>query len=198
MSETNWREDDRQRTSFGYENPKRPQTKYFARTPDSTPSYYLKCHSTVNNNNNKNNSNSTESLYNTYHPTVKNLAIRNYLNQTIPSRVEEQTQSFPCRTRNNTDCRMILRSNPSNIEKLNQSITNCQTVNGNNRSRNGPLNRCHVAGTQSKHFIDEIGTNSEKKLTPIRDSPFLESYTQSHGVITASAYKDLRNGTIRW
>ncbi|XP_006619718.1 mitogen-activated protein kinase 15-like isoform X1 [Apis dorsata] len=194
-SETNWREEDRQRTSFGYENPKGPQTKYFARTPDSTPSYYLKYHSTVNNKNNANNS--TESLYNTYHPTVKNLAIRNYLNQTIPSRVEEQTQSFPCRTRNNTDCRMILRSNPSNIEKLNQSI-NYQTVNGNNRSRNGPVNRCHVVGTQSKHFIDEIGTGSEKKLTPIRDSPFLESYTQSHGVITASAYKDLRNGTIRW
>ncbi|XP_060821574.1 mitogen-activated protein kinase 15 isoform X1 [Bombus pascuorum] len=183
-SDANWREEDRQKTSFDHDNFKSLQTKYFARMPDNATSYYLRSSSS----NNKNAS-SSESLYNSCHPTVKNLAIRNYLNQTVPLRVEEQSPSRPCRTKNNTEYR-ILRSNANNIEKLHQS-TNYLTS-GNNRSRNAVPNGCHVVGTQMKHVADG-STNNEKK-----NSPFLDNYSQSHGIITASLYKDLRNGTIRW
>lgn len=184
-SDVNWREEDRQKTSFDHDNLKSLQTKYFARTPDNTTSYYLRSNS----NNNKNAS-SSESLYNSCHSTVKNLAVRNYLNQTVPLRVEEQSPSHPCRTKTNTDYR-ILRSNANNIEKLHQS-TNYLTS-GNNRSRNAAPNGCHVVGTQLKHVADGSTSNEKKK-----NSPFLDNYSQSHGIITASMYKDLRNGTIRW
>ncbi|KAK9309626.1 hypothetical protein QLX08_000838 [Tetragonisca angustula] len=191
-SDLNWREEDRQKTSFNHDNPKSLQTKYFARTPDNVTAYYLGSGS-----NNKN-SNSSKSLYNSYHPTAKreNLTIRNYLNQTVPLRVEEQTPStLPNRIRNNTDYRMILRSDASNTEKLHQS-GNCLTSN-NNRSRNTVPNRRHVIGTQLKHVAD-ASINSEKKPALIRDSSFLDNYNQSHGIITASMYKDLRDETIRW
>ncbi|XP_033199944.1 uncharacterized protein LOC117162156 [Bombus vancouverensis nearcticus] len=184
-SDVNWREEDRQKTTFDHDNLKTLQTKYFARTPDNATSYYLRSSSS----NNKNAS-SSESLYNSCYPTVKNLAIRNYLNQTVPLRVEEQSPSRPCRTKTNTDYR-ILRSNANNIEKLHQS-TNYLTS-GNNRSRNAAPNGCHVVGTQLKHVADGSTSNEKKK-----NSPFLDNYSQSHGIITASMYKDLRNGTIRW
>lgn len=191
-SDLNWREEeDQQKISFNHDNSKSLQTKYFARTPDNVIAYYLSS-----GNNNKN-SNSSKSLYNSYHPTAKreNLTIRNYLNQTVPLRMEEQTPSFSNRIRNNTDYRMILRSNASNTEKLHQS-GNYLTSN-NNRSRTTVPNRCHVIGTQLKYVADE-SINSEKKPALIRDSPLLDNYKQSHGIITASMYKDLRNGTIRW
>ncbi|KAK1131834.1 hypothetical protein K0M31_015985 [Melipona bicolor] len=189
-SDLNWREEDRQKTSFNHDNSKSLQIKYFARTLDNVTAYYPSS-----GNNNKNN---FKSLYNLYHPTTKreNLTIRNYLNQTVPLHVEEQTPStLPNRIRNNTNHRMILRSNASNAEKLHQS-GNYLTSN-NNRSRNTVPYQCHVIGTQLKHVAD-ASINSEKKLALIRDSSFLDNYNQSHGIITASMYKDLRNETIRW
>ncbi|CAK9830316.1 Mitogen-activated protein kinase 15 [Anthophora retusa] len=181
-SEVNWREENPQRTHDSF---KSLQTKFFARTPESsTTACHLKdsIDKTVN---------SAKSLYNSYHPSMKNQAVRNYLNQALPSRVEEQSPSLPSRTtRTTTDYRITPRCNANNIEKLHQP-NNYPPV-GNNRSRNVEHSRDHVTGTLiSQH-------NGEKKQTFIRDSPFLDSYSQSHGVITASAYKDLRNGTLRW
>ncbi|OAD61276.1 Putative serine/threonine-protein kinase C05D10.2, partial [Eufriesea mexicana] len=183
----NWRE-DRQKTPLGDDNPKGFQTKYFTKAPEKACAYYLKS----SNGNNKNTSGSGSS-YNSC--GVKNLAVRNYLNQKTSSRVEEQTPSLPCRTRNNSDYQMIGRSNASNLEKQHRS-TNFLSV-GNNRTRNSVANRCNVVGTYSKHVGDRCMSN-EMKLTSIRDSSVLNSYNQSHGVLTASAYNDLRNGIIRW
>ncbi|XP_076766373.1 mitogen-activated protein kinase 15 isoform X1 [Xylocopa sonorina] len=191
-SDVNWREEDRQKTSYGHDSFNTLQSRYFARTPDNATSSYLRS-TCVNNKNN----NSAESLYNSYRPTIKNQAVRNYLNQTKLSCTEEQSSpSLPSQVKNNTDYRTSLRSNSSNIEKL-HSFVNYLTV-GNNRSRNSAISRKdHVTETQSKHLIDG-STNSEKKAPSIRDSPFLDNYSQSHGVITASVYKDLRSGIIKW
>ncbi|KOC69084.1 Putative serine/threonine-protein kinase C05D10.2 [Habropoda laboriosa] len=185
-SEVNWREENQQKTSFPRDSPKSLQTKFFARTPESTTTYYPKSNGGIDKS-----MNTAKSTYNSYHPTVKNQAIRNYLNQTLPSRVEEHSQSHTNRTtRNSTDFHLTLRSNAANTEKLHQA-NNYHPV-GNNRSRNVAQTRDYVTGTTM------LSQNSEKKSTLIRGSPFLDSYSQSHGVITASAYKDLRNGTLRW
>lgn len=187
-SDLNWRE-DRQKTPLGDDNPKGFQTKYFTKAPEKACAYYLKS---------GNGSKNTDGVGSSYNSCVakNNLAVRNYLNQKPSSRVEEQNPSLPCRTRNISDYQMVGRSNAANIEKQHRS-TNFPPV-GNNRTRSNPVaNRCNVVGTHSKHVADG-STNSEIKLASIRDSPVLNSYNQSHGVLTASAYNDLRNGIIRW
>ncbi|XP_076239243.1 mitogen-activated protein kinase 15 [Calliopsis andreniformis] len=182
-SEINWREENR-RTSPIRDSPKNLQTKYFARTPENTTGYCLKSNSS----NTKNtNSISAESLHTSYHSTLKNQTIRNYLNQTMPPRIEEQ--SSPYRTRNSIDYRTIMRSDS---EKPNFATM------VNNRLKSGNISRSQVTKTQSKYVTDG-NISSDKRSAPlIRDSRFFDSYNHSHGVITASAYKDLRNGTIRW
>lgn len=88
---------------------------------------------------------------------------------------------------------MTLRSDPANVERT----SNYSTM-GNNRLKNGTLSRGQIARTQSTHVTDGNVNGDKKSASLIRDSRFLDSYSHSHGVITASAYKDLRNGTIRW
>ncbi|XP_015436934.1 PREDICTED: mitogen-activated protein kinase HOG1 [Dufourea novaeangliae] len=193
-TDANWREENnRQKVPFTRDSPKSNlQAKYFAGgTPDSTASYYLRSSNSSNVKSTNSNTNSAES-YASRPTTSKNQAIRNYLNQMMPSRVVEQSP-FPCRTRNNMDHRTIQRSNAGNPDRL--QPPDC-TLPGTNRPRTAALNRSHIAKVQSRHIVDG---NAEKKSSPLlRDTNFLDNYSQNHGVITASAYKDLRNGTIRW
>ncbi|XP_017878843.1 mitogen-activated protein kinase 15 isoform X2 [Ceratina calcarata] len=183
LDHANWREEDRQKTPLGQDNSKAIQAKYFAKTPGTaSSSFYLRPTS----NSNKNTC-SAESLYNSYHPSVKSQVVRNYLNQTMPSCADKQSASLPCQSR------ISLWNSTGNIEKL-HPLANYHPSIGNSRSKN--LISSHVTGTHSKHS-NEGSVNSGKRS--IRgDAPFFDSYAQSHGVITASAYKDLRNGTIRW
>ncbi|XP_031842280.2 mitogen-activated protein kinase 15 isoform X1 [Nomia melanderi] len=188
-SDTNWREKDRQKIASTHDSPQSLQAKYFVKTPDSTVSYYLRSSS---NNNAKNTTgckaNSAESVYASRPSTTKNQAIRNYLNQTMPARIEEQ-KPLPCRTKSGRslpDHRMILRNN---VDK--SQPADCLT-NGAHRSKTSAPNRSCAIRAQSKH------SDETKWTSPMNNSRFLDSYSQSHGVITASAYKDLRNGNIRW
>ncbi|XP_053980414.1 mitogen-activated protein kinase 15-like isoform X2 [Hylaeus volcanicus] len=167
-SDTNWREEDR-RKSFSYDSPNSLQTKYLARTSDNSIGYSL-----------------------------RSQAIRNYLNQTLPPRVDEQSV-LACRTGSSLDHRLILRNNAGDVNKVQVSSSlkgpNYPLI-GSNRLKNGALNGGHRV--ESKHVVEGNAIVEKKSTSAIRDSRFLDSYAQSHGVITASAYKDLRNGTIRW
>ncbi|XP_003700809.1 mitogen-activated protein kinase 15 isoform X2 [Megachile rotundata] len=177
--ESNWREEDRQRTiSFAQDRPRSFRTKYFTRTVDNSSYDCMKCNSK-----HANRCNGDSQC----HSVSKNQVVQNYLNQIMPSRVKEQ--SNPCRTR---DTNYRISQCDTNGVKKSQQTANSPLV-GNNRLRN-TANRDHVTRAQ-KHIIDGAG---EKKSKSTRDSTFVDNHSQTHGVITASVYKELRNGTIRW
>ncbi|XP_076672039.1 mitogen-activated protein kinase 15 isoform X2 [Andrena cerasifolii] len=192
-TEPSWREESRQKISPARDSPN-GHTKYLARTSNNVARYYLRSSGSSNGiNANSSNANSAESLYASCHSSSKSQAIRNYLNQTVPPRVEEKSSPL-YRARNNADDRLILRNDAGNIDRPQPS--NYPLV-GNNRSWNANSNRSYAARTQSRH--SDGNATGEKKSTPsVRDSRPLDGYRQSHGVITASAYKDLRTGAIRW
>ncbi|XP_043252937.1 mitogen-activated protein kinase MKC1 [Colletes gigas] len=189
----NWRDEDRLKSTFVRDGTNGLQTKYLARMSDDTTRRYLKS-SSSNNSTNTNSShvNSAESLSVSYNSASKCQAVRKYLNQTMPAYVE------PIQNRSGygTDHRTILRNNAGNFER--QQATNYPLV-GNNRASSGTLNRCNAMRTQSKQIANGNATTCDKKsASSLRDASSMNSYTQTHGVITASLYKNLRNGTIRW
>ncbi|XP_034174195.1 mitogen-activated protein kinase 15 isoform X1 [Osmia lignaria lignaria] len=171
-SNVNWREEDRQKSTILHDSPKSLQTKYFSRTLDNNCGYLRTCNS--GSDKRTDNRNNDESR----HSVTKNQVVQNYLNQTMPSRVKGQT-SHLYRSKD-INYRTISQCDASSIKKPQQTANF-----PNNRTKNAaPVSRCQKPVTDG---------NNEKK-----SKPFLDSYTQSHGVITASMYKELRNGTIRW
>ncbi|XP_025268161.1 mitogen-activated protein kinase 13 isoform X2 [Camponotus floridanus] len=109
-------------------------------------------------------------------------AIRNYLNQTMPPPAQQQS-----RERNRVSCQ-----NKSNL--VDRSCTSADTE-INNRIRSTARNQANRL--QSRHSFDS-GVIQRRSSTMCDRSGFLDSHSQSHGVIAASIYKDLCNGTINW
>ncbi|XP_012286312.1 mitogen-activated protein kinase 15 isoform X2 [Orussus abietinus] len=109
-------------------------------------------------------------------------AIQNYLNQTLPIPLTRE------------------RLASARTKSSNQSST------GHPESRqsypipgNVENHRLRSAVTRSQVLKNNLRFNAiQKPNTAVRNLRSLNSYSQSHGVITASAYKDLRNGSIRW
>ncbi|XP_020281716.1 putative serine/threonine-protein kinase C05D10.2 [Pseudomyrmex gracilis] len=108
-------------------------------------------------------------------------AIRNYLNQTMPVTVEQQSQ---------TRYRTSYQSKSNFIDRT------CTAVDTGNRVRSAaPRNQAN----RTRHSFDGSCIAQRKSSTIHHDkSKFLDSYNQNHGVIAASVYKDLCNGTIGW
>lgn len=110
-------------------------------------------------------------------------AIRNYLNQTMP----EQQQP---RERNRVSCQ-------SRGNLIDRSCISADTEAINNRVRSAARNQ--ASRLLSRHSFDSDCVIQRRSSTTTCDrSGFLDSHNQSHGVIAASIYKDLRNGTINW
>ncbi|KAM0735928.1 Mitogen-activated protein kinase 15 [Formica fusca] len=110
-------------------------------------------------------------------------AIRNYLNQTMPA------QQQP-RERNRVSCQ-------SRGNLIDRSCISADTEAINNRVRSAARNQ--ASRLQSRHSFDSDCVIQRRSSTTTCDrSGFLDSHNQSHGVIAASIYKDLRNGTINW
>ncbi|KAL0124824.1 hypothetical protein PUN28_006586 [Cardiocondyla obscurior] len=121
--------------------------------------------------------NSPESPRVNYHPQV----VRNYLNQTVSlstqQRPRAQSRTF-CRDRDNLVSRSFVDTVMTN---------NC----GKNAARDqGRLN--------ARYTFDVDGIGQKKLPTTYDKLRFLNSHSQSHGVITESVYKDLFNGTVEW
>ncbi|XP_078036412.1 mitogen-activated protein kinase 15 isoform X1 [Augochlora pura] len=188
-SDTNWRGDDRQRISFAHDTPQSFQTKYFAKTSDNTICYYLRSNDSQNSKNvsSSSNANSADSLCASRTASAsKNQVIRNYLTQVTPMRAEQQ-KPVPCRTKKTPDLGIVARSNSDRLQSSDSP------ANGARRTKNSAPAHSHMAREQSRHASE--GT---KWSVPVNNSVYLNNYRQSHGVITASAYKDLRSGNIKW
>ncbi|XP_076296374.1 uncharacterized protein LOC143216810 isoform X2 [Lasioglossum baleicum] len=167
-SDTNWRE-DRRPTSFVRDSPQSLQSKYFARPSDSANCCYLRG-GDGRHSNSGSNATSNESL----HASCKSKAIQKYFNEIMPT----QKPQKKC-----ADRPMVQRNSAGA-----QPPADCP-VNGLHRSKNPAHSRSHV----TKHPAEQI------KWTPTSNkSRIVNHYSQSHGIITASAYKDLRSGNIRW
>lgn len=121
---------------------------------------------------------SPESPYVSHHQ-----AIRNYLNQTMPLPAQQQS-----RERNRLSCQ-----NKSNL--IDRSCISADTE-INNRIKSTARNQ--VSRLQSRHSFDSGVIQRRSSTTMCDRSGFLDSHSQSHGVIAASIYKDLCNGNINW
>ncbi|XP_036143448.1 mitogen-activated protein kinase 15 isoform X2 [Monomorium pharaonis] len=120
---------------------------------------------------------SPESPYVSNHPQ----AVRSYLNQTVPLVAMQQ------HLRNRTSC---------GRDSLDRSFAVADTVTTNSRVKNaarGQDGRLHT-----RHNFDAGYVGQRKSSTTCDKSRFLNSHSQSHGVIAESVYKDLCNGTIGW
>lgn len=107
-------------------------------------------------------------------------AIRNYLNQTIPVMVEQQSRAR---------YRTPYQSKSNFIDRT------CTAVDTGNRVKSAaPRNQAN----RTRHSFDGSCVAQRKSSTMHDKSKFLDSYNQNHGVIAASVYKDLCNGTIGW
>lgn len=107
--------------------------------------------------------------------------IRNYLNQTVPSLTAQQHP----RARNRAFCR-----NPADRSFADTATTN-------NRVKSAA--RDQDSRLQARRSLDVGGYVGERRSSTTCDkSRFLNSHSQSHGVIAESVYKDLCNGTIGW
>ncbi|KAL6422095.1 hypothetical protein ACFW04_010865 [Cataglyphis niger] len=111
-------------------------------------------------------------------------AIRNYLNQTMPLPAQQQP-----RERNRMSCQ-----NRSNL--VDRSCISADTEAINNRVRSVARNQ--ASRLQSRHSFDNGCIIQKRSSTTCGRSGFLDSHNQSHGVIAASIYKNLCNGTINW
>ncbi|XP_018376364.1 PREDICTED: extracellular signal-regulated kinase 2 isoform X2 [Trachymyrmex cornetzi] len=108
-------------------------------------------------------------------------AIRNYFNQ-VPLLTQQQPQ-----VRNRTSCRD--RDNFVNKSFPVDTVTNNCFTNA-ARGQGSRLN--------AKHSFDANYVGQKRPSTTCNKSRFLNSHSQSHGVIAESVYKDLCNGTIGW
>jgi len=123
---------------------------------------------------------SPESPYVSHHSQ----AIRNYLNQTVPLLAQQHP-----RVRNRTSCR-----GRDNLVDRSFTVANTATPNNRKGATRDQGSRLHV----SKHSFDAGYVDQRRLSTTCDKSRFLNSHSQSHGVIAESVYKDLCNGTIGW
>lgn len=108
-------------------------------------------------------------------------AIRNYLNQTVPLLAQHPRSRTSCRGRDNL---------------VDKSFAVANTATTNNRVKSaarGQGSRLHA-----RHSFEADYVGQKRSSTTCDKSRFLNSHSQSHGVIAESVYKDLCNGTIGW
>ncbi|XP_046612006.1 mitogen-activated protein kinase 15-like isoform X1 [Neodiprion virginianus] len=135
--------------------------------------------------------NLTKHFATSHHSTSQNQTIQNYFNQTMP--VHLQRERIPTGQIKNTT--YTNRPTAECISNISNYIHNTNSVSGSldnhNRVRSAVL-RAQTAKNNLRHSA------TQKPIATIRNFRSLNTYNQSHGTITASAYKDLRNGNIRW
>lgn len=114
-------------------------------------------------------------------------AIRNYLNQTLPVPARQHTRP---RDRAPT-CQAGRAVGP--VDRRTSFVADAEILgdrlSGATRGQGGKL--------QPRHSVDG-GCVVRRKLTACDASRYLDSHSQRHGVIAASVYKELCNGTIGW
>lgn len=120
---------------------------------------------------------SPESPCVSYHPQ----AIRTYLNQTVPLLAQQHP-----RTRSRTFC----RGNPP-VDRSFVTADAAATINNRVKS----ATRDQGGRLHARHGLD---VGQRRSSATCDKSRFLNSHSQSHGVIAESVYRDLCNGTIRW
>ena len=107
-----------------------------------------------------------------HNSTSQNQVIQRYLNQSLPVYVQRDRGSS-CQFRNVNHSQIHL---PGSENRLRSAVTRSQTQK--NHQRHSTLQKPSTATQCSLRSLN--------------------NYSQNHGVISASAYKDLRNGNIRW
>lgn len=115
-------------------------------------------------------------------PTTGSLSqvIQNYLNQTLPiPNAQTRDRRIPIKSRLN-DRSTIAAS--ANFDYPKQALSAAE----NHRLKSAPI-RGQTAKSHPKH------NGIQKSTTASRGTRSVSNYSQNHGVITASAYKDLRN-----
>ncbi|XP_053593160.1 mitogen-activated protein kinase 15 isoform X4 [Microplitis demolitor] len=147
-------------------------------------------------------------------PTSSINSVNNYLTK-IPNNI---TKHFAVGTGSNdpTDNNNSLESQVI-LNYLNQTIplrtTAISAINGNNRTsvvnNNNVINRHRndnninetISGykiTRSQTLKNNLKHTGVQKQSNIRNLRSINNYNQNHGVITASAYSDLKNGSVKW
>lgn len=122
-----------------------------------------------------------ESPYATHHQQ----AIRDYLNQTMPLPAQRQL-----RARDRAACQAAASIKGNLVDRSCTAVADVDTT-GDRRAVRGQGG----GRLQQRRSVDAgcgVQRNSSDK------SRFLDSRSQRHGVIAASVYKDLCNGTIGW
>lgn len=112
--------------------------------------------------------------------------IRNYLNQTVPL----LTQQHP-RVQSRTVCR-------SRDNLVDRSFAVADAATTNNRVKSAAPRGQGDRLLHARHSFDAGYVGQKRSSTTCDKSRFLNSHSQSHGVIAESVYKDLCNGTVGW
>ncbi|EFN82891.1 Putative serine/threonine-protein kinase C05D10.2, partial [Harpegnathos saltator] len=113
-------------------------------------------------------------------------AIRDYLNQTMPLPAQRHS-----RLRDRAGCQVT--DSRGNLDRTSCPVTDVVDTIGGRRAVRGQGG----SGLQQRRSVD-VGCVVQRKSSTCDKSRFLDSRSQRHGVIAASVYKDLCNGTIGW
>lgn len=155
----------------------------------------------IGNSSNSGGSASSSELYAPRRSTSQFQIVRNYLNQTLPvnsSSVQQQHQQHHQHQQHQQQQQHHHRQKESRgSEKITSKMDKFNPIN-NYYLKSSTLKRPEISKIQTRHSFGGFSV-LDKNKNPIEiSSRTIDSTNQSHGIITASVYKDLRNGIIRW
>ncbi|KAL2733834.1 mitogen-activated protein kinase 15-like isoform X1 [Vespula squamosa] len=156
----------------------------------------------ISNSSNSGGSASSSELYAPRRSTSQFQIVRNYLNQTLPvhsSSTQQQHQQHHQHQQQQQQQQQQHHHRQKEVRGL-EKITKTDKFNpiDNYYLKSSTLKRPEISKIQTRHSFGGFSV-LDKNKNPIEiSSRTIDSTNQSHGIITASVYKDLRNGIIRW
>ncbi|XP_035725736.1 mitogen-activated protein kinase 15-like isoform X3 [Vespa mandarinia] len=151
----------------------------------------------LSNSSNSGGSASSSELYAPRRSTSQFQIVRNYLNQTLPvhsSSVQQQDQQQDQQQRQQRHHR---QKKIRGLEKITSKTDKFNPID-NYYLKSSTLKRPEISKIQMRHSFGGFSVLDKNKNSVEISSRTIDSTNQSHGIITASVYKDLRNGIIKW
>lgn len=148
----------------------------------------------ISNSSNSGGSASSSELYAPRRSTSQFQIVRNYLNQTLPvhtSSVQQQQDHQQGQQRHHRQKEI------RGLDKIRSKTDKFNPID-NYYLKSSTSKRPEISKIQTRHSFGGFSVLDKNKNTVEISSRTIDSTNQSHGIITASVYKDLRNGIIRW
>ncbi|XP_014615966.1 PREDICTED: putative serine/threonine-protein kinase C05D10.2 [Polistes canadensis] len=178
-------------------------TKHFVTTSPSNGNIL----NGISNSSNSGGSASSSEIYAPRRSSSQYQIVKNYLNQSLPIhassaqnqhenlhqyRNQKQQQQEQIQQQYRYKQHQERQSDTLGSEKVISKLEKLNSVDK-YRIKSSTLNKTDKAKIQTRHSFGGFSVLNNEK-----NSQTIDSTNQSHGIITASVYKDLRNGIIRW